>query len=176
MPTSRGAVAVCAVRCFSCLFSLVRAFLWADLRVSRLAEIRLCPVGMAHQTSSVLVAHIARDLRKTREKKTTSDGKQGRGRLARVNGGFRCLPMTEIEREGAWSVRLSAPSLVLVEIATRRRRTTRTPRARLRRRSEMKEGCLFQTTLGIAHSKLRELAFVRLEKRPPSVVVLGDRR
>ena len=40
MPTSRGAVAVCAVRCFSCLFSLVRAFLWSDFRVSRLARIR----------------------------------------------------------------------------------------------------------------------------------------
>ena len=101
--------------------------------------------------------------------RNASERKQGRGRLARVNGGLRCLPMTEIEREGAWSVRLGAPSLVLVEIATRRRRTTRTPRARLRRRSE--KGCVFDQTLvlGIDHRNYASSPFVRLRKRPTSV-------
>ena len=135
------------------------------------------PIANGNRASNSALLRCPYEPRSTEEERRIRDETPGRKRAPHERQWRLSLPpLAGITTRGRVVGGRSPPSLVLRRIATRRSRRRRTTRARLRRRSEMKKVCLFQTTLGIAHSKLRELAFVRLEKRPPSVVVLGDRR
>ena len=127
------------------------------------------PIANGNRASNSALLRCPYEPRSTEEERRIRDETPGRKRAPHERQWRLSLPpLAGITTRGRVVGGRSPPSLVLVEIATRRRRTTRTPRARLRRRSEMKEGlfvsdhawnCPFETTRARLRSTREEATF-----------------